>query len=97
MSELICNVHDESMSKIEKIEEYAQAAIKTLEGVKWSTDDEDLKSEIEDAIDNIGDIIYDSSTCIDDIKTAKEMGQKMEDRLRDYHDTLESLGFERKR
>ena len=97
MSELICNVHDESMGKIEKIEEYAQAAIKTLEGVKWSTDDEDLKSEIEVAIDNIEDIIYDSSTCIDDIKTAKEMGQKMEDRLRDYHDTLESLGFERKR
>lgn len=59
--------------------------------------DTDLKSEIDDAISNMEDVIYDSSACIDDIKTAKDMGQKMEDRLRDYHDTLESLGFERKR
>lgn len=97
MSELICNVHDETISKLGKIEEYAKAAIKILESVQWSVDDDGLKSEIEDAMDNMEEVIWDSSTCIDDIKTAKEMGQKMEDRLRDYHDTLESLGFERKR
>lgn len=28
---------------------------------------------------------------------AKKIGQRMEDRLREYHDTIESLGFKRKR
>lgn len=97
MSDLICNVHEDAISTLGKIEEYAKAAIKTLDSAKWNTEDIDLKSEIERAISDVEDVIYDSSTCIDDIKTAKEMGQKMEDRLREYHDTLESLGFERKR
>lgn len=95
MSELICNVHEDTISKLDKIEDYAKSAIRTLRDAKWNTEDSDLKDEMDYAISDMEDVIYDVSTCIDNIRTAKEMGQKMEDRLREYHDTIECLGFKR--
>lgn len=47
---------------------------------------------VEDALDEIQSIAWDIR---DEAETAKEMGQNMEDRLREYYDAIESLGFTR--
>lgn len=97
MSDLICNVHEDIINKLDTMKDFVKSSIETLEWVKWDTEDKDLKDEIDRAISDIEDITYYISDCIDDITTAKDMGQKMEDRLREYHNVIESLGFKRDR
>lgn len=79
--ELICNVHDEVISKLTNIEKYENGAIRALRDAKYYSEERETIDEMD--------------TAISEIEKAKVMGQHMEDRLSIYHDTIESLGFKR--
>jgi hypothetical protein len=76
----ICSTHDEIIRK--------SSEILNLHRRINNEDCEDLMSRLEDALSLASDI-YDLAN------DAKKCGQRMEDRLKDYRSSIESLGFTR--
>lgn len=82
--------------------------VKIFEDGKWK-DAEDMglceihdyiSKDIEDVLENLDLLHYESEikrldTCLDLLKIAKQKGQSMEDRLKDYRRAIERLGFKR--
>lgn len=88
--ELICNIHDDIWRKADK-------AIKDVPRFfPYSNMNEE---ELYEMCGNMESYIDDLKYALEDImqlaKTAKDMGQSMENRLKEYRDAIEGLGFER--
>lgn len=82
--------------------------IKIFEDGKWKDADDMglceihdyISTGIEDVLENLDIIHYESEikrldTYLDLLKIAKQKGQSMEDRLKDYRGAIERLGFKR--
>jgi hypothetical protein len=80
---LICDVHDEIM-KISKLIEN-----KTYSRYINNMTEEEMRDILDDINSRMNDIYYLA-------EEAKEYGQHMERRLRDYCDTIRGLGFDRR-
>ena len=92
MKRLICNLHDDIIKRCDKIQ------INTNK-VRYNNDEipsyyidiiKDLILQIEDVNYELNEIKYITMD-------AKDCGQAMEYRLKDYYNTIESLGFERRK
>lgn len=81
--DLICNKHDKAIEKLDKIMENVRYALK-----HYKNDLEYLTSLLDDIDSDAWDIKY-------IIEEAKESGQSMESRLKEYREKIESLGFTR--
>lgn len=88
MRKIICNIHD-------NIYKTADKAISNIpKHFKYSDMNEEelyeMCSNMENIIDDLKYILMDIKDLAED---AKECGQSMEDRLKDYRDAIEGLGF----
>jgi archaellum component FlaC len=81
--ELICKRHEKVIEKLKSIRENIEYTLKY---------DSEVAEVLAELLKNIDGDLYD---CIDEIEEARESGQKMEDRLRKYKETIEDLGFTR--
>jgi hypothetical protein len=80
---LICDVHDEIMKISKSIEN------KTYPRYINSMTEEDMRDMLDDINSRMNDIYYLA-------EEAKEYGQHMESRLRDYYDAINGLGFNKR-
>ena len=80
---VICKRHDEVTRDMEDMSRNIRSTLR-----RYSEDTDSLVELLDD---------IDSSLCdwIHKIEEAKESGQKMEDRLKEYRDAIEGLGFNR--
>lgn len=88
--ELICNIHDDIWRKADK----------AIKDVPRYFNYRDLnEEELYEMCENMESYIDDLKYALEDImqlaETAKDMGQSMENRLKEYRDAIEGLGFER--
>jgi hypothetical protein len=79
---LICDIHDEIMKISKSIED------STYPRHINNMSEEEMRDMLDDINSRVNDIYYLT-------EEAKEYGQHMETRLRDYFDTISSLGFDR--
>jgi Mg2+ and Co2+ transporter CorA len=85
MNKLICQRHDDIIKTLKTIRNEIQKSLKY---------DRDNAEVLVDLLDDIDTDLY---NCIDEIEEAKDSGEKMENRLTLYRNTIEDLGFERKK
>lgn len=79
----ICQRHDYALNLLHKIRN------EISKNLKYNRDNAE---ELADVLDNIDSDLYD---VVDEIESAKEMGERMEHRLCEYKDAIEGLGFSR--
>lgn len=92
MKELICNIHDDIYKKADK------AISDVPRFFSYSNmDKEELYEMCSDMESYIDDLKYALENIKELVEFAKERGQAMENRLKDYKDTIEGLGFKRER
>lgn len=88
--ELICNIHDDIWRKADK-------AIKDVP--RYFSYRDLNEEELYEMCENMESYIDDLKYALEDImqlaEAAKDMGQSMENRLKEYRDAIEGLGFER--
>lgn len=83
----ICEKHDSALKSVKNIHQIINGAAR---GYRY-TDNNEVK-ELLSILNDIGsEVDYIES----DVFDAKEMGQKMEDRLKEYRGAIENLGFTR--
>lgn len=90
--ELICNIHDDIWKKANRVINNVPRFFPYSNLNKEEL--YDMCAEMESHID---DLRYALEDIMQLAKMAKDMGQSMEDRLKDYRDAIEGLGFERSR
>lgn len=98
----ICDKHENIITEIESIKKKSDRCETKLKDIKYNIEDDNL--EISDIVTDLNDVIYiveDISyyleTCIELVKEANCMSEKMQNRLEDYYDAIENLGFKRDR
>jgi methyl-accepting chemotaxis protein len=90
MNQTICGTHNDIADIVKRIAVKVSRIISLMGKIEG--DASDTASEASAIAD---DIDSECSTVQDLIKEALSSGQSMEDRLREYRDTIESLGFKR--
>jgi hypothetical protein len=82
--DLICDKHNEALKLLEKLQGYIN------DGLRYGENKESKEyGALEDLDYYLSDIVW-------LIEEAKTMGQSMENRLKEYRESIESLGFDRK-
>lgn len=84
---MICKNHDDAVKKVD----YIRRVIRDAEKAYKYSDNEEVK----ELLDILSDIDSEIDDIADEVLDAKESGQKMEDRLREYREAIEGLGFVR--
>ena len=79
--ELICKRHEKVIKTLESIRSTIQSTLKY---------DSEVAEVLAELLNNIDSDLWD---CIDEIDEARKSGQKMEDRLSQYREAVEGLGF----
>lgn len=83
----ICQKHDSALKSVKNIHQIINNAAR---GYRY-TDNSEVK-ELLSVLDDIDSEVNDIES---EVLDAKESGQKMEDRLKEYRNAIEDLGFTR--
>jgi hypothetical protein len=81
--DLICGKHDEALKLLDRLQEYIN------DGLRYADNKESKEHEA------LEDLDYYLCDVVDLIQEAKTMGQNMENRLKEYRESIEDLGFVR--